>query len=170
MDVVISDLPVTTTVSFAGVALTSLTAAQVSGIATAIDAKLPADAMTPALGAVTPASRRLVDLSFSVTVTNVGSSLAQAAATRVAVTNAAYFGGKYPHRRAEKARSEGKEEPYAVGKEAADPVEVVETACAAPQIMACAAVPRIFVNAEVAWEPLAHAGTFSLSSAALPKA
>ena len=89
VDVVVTDFPVSTTVSFTGVALTSLTAAQVTGITNAIDANLPAAAMVPALGTVTPTGRRLLDLSFPVTVTAVGASTTQAAATQTAVTSAA---------------------------------------------------------------------------------
>ena len=89
VDVVVTDYPVSTTVSFTGVALTSLTAAQVTSITNAIDAKLPTAAMVPALGTVTPAGRRLLDLSFPVTVTSVGTSATQAAATQTAVTSAA---------------------------------------------------------------------------------
>ena len=89
VDVVVTDFPVSTTVSFTGVALTSLTAAQVTGITNAIDAKLPAAAMVPALGTVTPAGRRLLDLSFPVTVTSVGASTTAATQTQAAVTSAA---------------------------------------------------------------------------------
>jgi len=89
VDVVVTDFPVSTTVSFTGVALTSLTAAQVTGITNAIDANLPAAAMVPALGAVTPAGRRLLDLSFPVTVTSIGASTTAATQTQAAVTSAA---------------------------------------------------------------------------------
>ena len=89
VDVVVTDYPVSTTVSFTGVALTSLTAAQVTSITNAIDAKLPATAMVPALGTVTPAGRRLLDLSFPVTVTSVGASTSAATQTQAAVTSAA---------------------------------------------------------------------------------
>lgn len=88
----ITDFPITTTVSFAGAGLTSLTAAQVTGITAAIDAKLPATAMVPALGSVTPAGRRLLDLSVPVTVTAVGSDPILAAQAQAAITNAATLG------------------------------------------------------------------------------
>ena len=88
----ITDFPITTTVSFAGAGLTSLTAAQVTGITAAIDAKLPATAMVPALGSVTPAGRRLLDLSVPVTVTAVGSDPVLAAQAQAAITNAATLG------------------------------------------------------------------------------
>ena len=88
----ITDFPVSTTVSFAGAGLTSLTAAQVTGIEAAIDAKLPATAMVPALGTVTPAGRRLLDLSVPVTVTAVGTDPVLAAQTQTAITNAATLG------------------------------------------------------------------------------
>ena len=90
--VTVTDFPVSTTVSFAGAGLTSLTAAQVTGIEAAIDAKLPAAAMVPALGTVTPAGRRLLDLSVPVTVTAVGADPVLAAQTQTAVTNAATLG------------------------------------------------------------------------------
>jgi hypothetical protein len=88
----ITDFPISTTVSFAGAGLTSLTAAQVTGIEAAIDAKLPAAAMVPALGTVTPAGRRLLDLSVPVTVTAVGTDPVLAAQTQTAITNTATLG------------------------------------------------------------------------------
>ena len=92
IDVVVTDFPVTTTVSFNGVALTSLTAAQMAGIETAIDTNLPATAMTPALGAVAAGRRRLLDLSFPVTVTGVGADPVLAAQTAAAIVSAATLG------------------------------------------------------------------------------
>ena len=92
VDIVVTDYPVSTTVSFTSVALTSLTAAQVASITAAIDANLPAAAMTPALGAVTPAGRRLLDLSFPVTITNVGASTTAAAAAQTAANSAVTLG------------------------------------------------------------------------------
>ena len=92
VDIVVTDYPVSTTVSFTGVSLTSLTAAETAAITSAIDAKLPAVAMTPVIGAVTPAGRRLLDLSFPVTVTGVGASTTLAAQTQTAVTSAATLG------------------------------------------------------------------------------
>ena len=91
VDVVVTDYPVSTIVSFAGVALTSLTASQISGITAAMDANLPATA-TPVLGAVTPAGRRLLDLSFPVTVTGVGASITLAAETQTKVTSPTTLG------------------------------------------------------------------------------
>ena len=92
VDVVVTDYPVSTTVSFGGVSLTSLTAAATTAITAAIDANLPAAAMVPTLGAVTAAGRRLrrlLDLSFPVSITGVGASTTLAAQTATAVTSPA---------------------------------------------------------------------------------
>jgi hypothetical protein len=91
VDVVVTDYPITTTVSFAGVSQTSLSAAEITSITNAIDANLPT-AMVPTLGAVTPAGRRLLDLSFPVTITGVGADPTAAAAAQAAVTSPTTLG------------------------------------------------------------------------------
>ena len=74
--------------SFFGVSMSmsSLSAAQLACLTNAVDTALPADKLVPALGAVA-AGRRLLDLSFPVSVTNVGADAALAAQTQAVLAS-----------------------------------------------------------------------------------
>ena len=91
VSVVVTDYPLSTTIYFTGVAMTTLTPVQVTGITAAISASLPIGAI-PTLGTVASGGRRLLDLGFPVVVTGIGNSSLAVAQAQSALTSPTTLG------------------------------------------------------------------------------